>query len=216
MLAKLNPDNVRKTVNNPKLSKRLLLIQQKLNETFYLEKNAELWLFSQIMRCAMLASTVAPNAEQVSTFASVILQKYGNRPISHIAIFFGYAQVGQHYYDEYEIAHFGAFDLSCLLSDLGKHMQIASVRYYKLKEKKKAFENRIKDFREEAEGRIMIYEEIVAQMPPDKREREIAKSGKPTEDFYGEGLMAIKQRRMENGKQRLDAERREMRAWLRQ
>lgn len=138
-----------------------------------LEKNAELWLFSQIMKCAMLASTVAPDAEQVSTFASVILQKYGNRPITHIAIFFGYAQTGQHYYDEYEIANYGTFSLSSLLNDLGNHMRIASQRKYNLEQKKNAFKSRINLLTEEAEGRIMIFEEIVANMPPDERAKAV-------------------------------------------
>lgn len=42
MLARLNPDYVRKTVNDPKESKRLLLNEKKLRETFVLAKNAEL------------------------------------------------------------------------------------------------------------------------------------------------------------------------------
>lgn len=216
MLARLNPDYVRETVNDPKESKQLLLNEKKLRETFVLEKNAELWLFSQIMKCAMLASTVAPDAEQVSTFASVILQKYGNRPITHIAIFFGYAQTGQHYYDEYEIGHYGAFDLSRLLNDLGNHMRIASVRRYNIQEKKNAFLKRIKLLTEEAEGRILIYEEIVANLPPEERAKEIAKNGQPPEDFYGEGLKAIKQKRMEHAKQLLEAEKRQMEDWLNQ
>jgi hypothetical protein len=181
-----------------------------------MEKNAELWLFSQIMKCAMMASTVAPNAELVSTFASVILQKYGNRPITHIAIFFGYAQTGQHYYDEYEIANYGTFSLSSLLNDLGNHMRIASQRKYNLEQKKNAFKSRINLLTEEAEGRIMIYEEIVANMPPDERAKEIAKSGQPPENFYGEGLKAIKQKQMEHAKQMLDAEKRQMEEWLNQ
>ena len=216
MLARLNPDYVRETVNAPKESKRLLLNEKKLRETFVLEKNAELWLFSQIMKCAMLASTVAPDAEQVSTFASVILQKYGNRPITHIAIFFGYAQTGQHYYDEYEIANYGTFSLSSLLNDLGNHMRIASQRKYNLEQKKSAFKSRINLLTEEAEGRIMIYEEIVASMPPDERAKAIAKSGQPEEDFFGEGLKAIKQKRMEHAKQLLEVEKRQMEEWLNQ
>lgn len=216
MLTKLNPDYVRMTVNAPKASKRLLLNERKLRETFVQEKNAELWLFSQIMKCAMMASTVAPNAELVSTFASVILQKYGDRPISHLAIFFGYAQTGQHYYDEYEIGHYGTFDLSHLLNDLGNHMRIASIRHYNIQEKKNAFLKRIKLLTEEAEGRILIYEEIVANLPPEERAKEIAKSGQPPEDFYGEGLKTIKQKHMEHAKQLLEAEKRQMEEWLNQ
>lgn len=62
----------------------------------------------------------------------------------------------------------------------------------------------------------MIFEEIVANMPPDERAKAIAKSGQPPEDFYGERLKAIKQKRMEHAKQMLEAEKREMEAWLNQ
>lgn len=216
MLAKLNPDYVREKVNNPKASKRLLMIDKKLNDTFRLKKNAELWLFSQIMRCAMLASTVAPDAEQVSTFASVILQKYGNRPITHIAIFFGYAQTGQHYYDEYEIANYGTFSLSSLLNDLGNHMRIASQRKYNLEQKKASYEHEIAKWTEIAEGRIPIYEELVNMMPPEKRAREIAKKGLSEADLSDEAIKIIKQRHIDYAKQRLEIERCEMEAWLRQ
>lgn len=216
MLTKLNPDYVREKVNNPKASKRLLMIDKKLNDTFRLKKNAELWLFSQIMRCAMLASTVAPDAEQVSTFASVILQKYGNRPITHIAIFFGYAQTGQHYYDEYEIANYGTFSLSSLLNDLGNHMRIASQRKYNLEQKKASYEHEIAKWTEIAEGRIPIYEELVNMMPPEKRAREIAKKGLSEADLSDEAIKIIKQRHIDYAKQRLEIERCEMEAWLRQ
>lgn len=215
-LARLNPDYVRETVNDPKESKRLLLDEKKLRETFVLEKNAELWLFSQIMKCAMLASTVAPDAEQVSTFASVILQKYGNRPITHIAIFFGYAQMGQHYYDEYEIANYGTFSLSSLLNDLGNHMRIASQRKYNLEQKKASYEREIAKWTEIAEGRIPIYEELVNMMPPEKRAMEMAKKSLSEADLSDEAIKIIKQRHIDYAKQRLEVERREMEAWLRQ
>ena len=216
MLAKLNPDYVREKVNNPKASKRLLMIDKKLNDTFRLKKNAELWLFSQIMRCAMLASTVAPNAEQVCTFASVILQKYGNRPISHIAIFFGYAQVGQHYYDEYEMSNYGTFDLSHLLNDLGNHMRIALLRSYNLQQKLARFKHEIAKWTEVVEGRIPIYEELVNRMPPEQRAREIAKKGLTEADLSDEVIRSIKQRHIDYAKQMLEGERREFEAWLRQ
>lgn len=216
MLTKLNPDYVRMTVNDPKASKRLLLNERKLKETFVQEKNAELWLFSQIMKCAMMASTVAPNAELVSTFASVILRKYGNRPISHLAIFFGYAQTGQHYYDEYEIGHYGAFDLSRLLNDLGNHMRIALLRSYNLKQKLARFKHEIAKWTEVVEGRIPIYEELVNMMPPEQRAREIAKKGLTEADLCDETIRSIKQRHIDYAKQMLEGERREFEAWLRQ
>ena len=62
----------------------------------------------------------------------------------------------------------------------------------------------------------MIYEEIVASMPPDERAKAIAKSGQPEEDFFGEGLKAIKQKRMEHAKQLLEVEKRQMEEWLNQ
>lgn len=204
MLTKLNPDYVRMTVNDPKASKRLLLNEKKLKETFVKEKNAELWLFSQIMKCAMMASTVAPNAELVSTFASVILQKYGDRPISHIAIFFGYAQIGQHYYDEYEIGHYGAFDLSRLLNDLGNHMRIASQRRYNLQQKIASYEREIAKWTEIAEGRIPIYEELVNMMPPEKRVKEMTKNGLSEADLSDEAVRIVKQRHIDYAKQMLE------------
>ena len=164
----------------------------------------------------MLASTVAPNAEQVCTFASVILQKYGNRPISHIAIFFGYAQVGQHYYDEYEMSNYGTFDLSHLLNDLGNHMRIALLRSYNLQQKLARFKHEIAKWTEVVEGRIPIYEELVNRMPPEQRAREIAKKGLTEADLSDEVIRSIKQRHIDYAKQMLEGERREFEAWLRQ
>lgn len=95
-------------------------------------------------------------------------------------------------------------------------MRIASQRKYNLEQKKASYEREIAKWTEIAEGRIPTYEELVNMMPPEKRAREIAKKGLSEADLSDEAIKIIKQRHIDYAKQRLEIERCEMEAWLRQ
>lgn len=200
----LNPDYIRTQTLNPKTQQAMLLKKQSLRSTFKQEDNARLWLYSQIMKCAMMSSTVVPEAQMVNEFASAILQMYGNRPIAHLAIFFGYAQVGQHYYDEYEMEHFGVFDLSRLLNDLAHHMRIASARADHISKKNEALEKEIKKWEDIVAGRVLTYAEWLATLSPEARAKTIAQCGPPDEDVNSEEWKIRKQEHINHAKKMLE------------
>lgn len=146
----------------------MMLCEMKLMETFHEEENALMWLHAQIAKCAFIASKVAPDSELVETYASSILQLYRNSPISHLAIFFGFAQVGQHYYDEEEIEHFGTFDLSSLMNDLKRHMRIVLNKMFTIKAEIKRCEESIKTSQDIIDGRIDLPEDVAARLSPEE------------------------------------------------
>lgn len=203
MLNRLNPDYVQAQALDPKSHNKLLLNEQRLKDTFRNEVNARLWLYSQIMKCVMMAQTVAPDADMVGDFASAIYRLHGNRPIAHIALFFGYAQVGQRYGDEYREEHYGAFNLSNLLGDLARHLRIAAQRGSALRRKIESHRHEVEKWTEIAEGRIPIYEELVNRMPPKEREREMRTKGLTEADLCEEAVKAAKQRHIDYAKQML-------------
>lgn len=147
----------------------MILKELKLKDAFNREENAKRWLYSQITKCAMMASTVVPDAHMVDEFASVILQMYGQRPMMHLALFFGYAQVGLHFCDEDQIEHYGTFDLSSLLSDLDHHMRIVLNKSVAIDQKVKRIDFRIQMCDDIISGLIVHPDELAARDPSHPR-----------------------------------------------
>lgn len=203
-LTMLNPDYVRMQVLEPRSHKQMLLKEQTLKATFNQEENAKRWLYSQIMKCVMMTSTVSPEARMVNDFASAIFQLYGNRPITHLAIFFGYAQVGQHYYDEYQMEHYGVFDLSTLLGDLAHHMRVASTRSHEIRKKVEARQAQIKRWSDILEGRVITYDEWFASLSPEEQAQAARINGTRGDDITTEEWQKRKQESLEYARQMLE------------
>ena len=196
ILKQLNPDYVRTQALDSVASRRMILTTQSLNETFNQGENAKRWLYAQIMKCAMMAATVVPDARMVDEFASVILQMYGRRPIAHLALFFGYAQVRRHFTDDEQIEHYGTFDLSSLLQHLGGQLRIITYKSVTTRQKMERIDSQIKMCDDVIEGRIVHPDERAAQDPSCEEYRRLPKE--TIAYFNSDEWRAIKRAQVEN------------------
>ena len=198
LLAELNPDYVRKQANDPNARKKMLLEKQTLQVAFKLEQNAQLWLYSQIMKCTMMSSVVAPDAEMVNNYALIIFQQYGQRPISHFQIFFGLAQVGRHFGDNEQIVHFGIFDLSRILCDLDRQLRIISYKRVITQQKIDRIDFQIQMCDELIDGRVKYPNEQAARDPSNERHNRL--SQKEIAFFNSDEWEIVKRTQVENAK----------------
>lgn len=156
LLSRLNPDYVRNMALSHSTARQMLLSTEPLSVVFHSPKNARLWIITQITQCILRSSTVPPQQDQVRQLAMDIWHLYSHRPIAHLALYFGYAQVGLHFVDQDVITHYGVFDLTKLMGHLAHHMDVVSRKADYLLSKRKRKLEELSYWQEIVDGKNII------------------------------------------------------------